>query len=72
MSGALVQQVPENIAVSDWDPTGWKTMSDDAAIHSLFTYADTEAKKVVAWYEKAKRRKAKSLSGHFRPDYKVF
>ncbi len=62
MSDALVQQVPENITVSDWDPTGWRTMSADDAIHSLFAYADTEAKKVVAWYEKAKRRKAKASS----------
>ena len=62
MPDVLVQQVPENITVSDWDPSGWKSMSAEDAIHSLFGYADTEAKKVVAWYEKAKRRKATASS----------
>jgi hypothetical protein len=58
----MVQQVPENITVSDWDPSSWKSTTAEEAIHSLFGYADTEAKNVVAWYEKAKHRKAHASS----------
>jgi hypothetical protein len=47
-----------NLTVADWDPSRWNDLSPEQAIHSLFVYADTEARKAVAWYEKAKHRKA--------------
>ena len=60
MPDVLDQKVlaPKNITVSEWDPSKWKNTPSEGAIHTLFTYADTEARKAVAWYERAKHRKA--------------
>jgi hypothetical protein len=54
------QPIPKNIIVSDWDPSSWKSMPPQDAIHALFSFANSEAKNVTVWYQKAKRGKAMS------------
>jgi hypothetical protein len=49
---------PVNITIAEWDPSGWKKAPAEDAVHSLFVYANGGAKRAVAWYERAKHRKA--------------
>jgi hypothetical protein len=52
------KQVSENIIVSSWDPSTWKSSPAEEAVQTLFSYSHQEATNAVAWYEAAKRRKA--------------